>query len=381
VFSVNAIKIRPNQTAVTIYSKKTDSYVCFDKHWRIKTFRAKPDMSGKRCQFLEKIGVSGAFLYHSVENESRYLGFHKKNGKPIRAGPKKGAGGAGGREKPIDKNCYNFHPIKVASFYEQKQQGQPARQEPKVTRPQQQQQQHQPRLRHNRHQEVRKHVAASEANVPTGGNSLLSSGYLATVQQDQRQPPTHRRRHKNGVYGRHGKFHPSPAASTIGLADGNPNLESGYTGATSPPVAATLSSLYGGSNANGDPGGRPIGSVYGKATHRRSHLNSYVPPLAGAPSPLLPSSLSAIVTKLPPKSSAHAAHHALDVGSSAGLYRKDRRQTIGASGPSMESTSGRVSSGKRKSISSSNGTNGSASGRNSSTKVNAMPGRDKRASG
>ncbi|XP_049292230.1 uncharacterized protein LOC125768508 [Anopheles funestus] len=397
IFSLNATRTRDNRAAVTIYSKETDSYICFDKNWRTKAMRGKANMSKRRCMFFENIDASGGFRYRSVVNQNRSLGF-QRNGKPIgglRAGGKMGPGGVG-RKKPIDEKCYNFHPMAATGsnevqqpHYTMQQQNQPQRQETKATRPHQQQStnQHQPRQRHHRQQEARKDVSASETNASTSGNALLTSSYSSSASSDQRQLQSpHRHRHKHGTVGRHGnKLQPS------GSATGHPNLESGFTGATSLPVAATLSSLaYGSSNANGDlgGGGRVIGSAYGKGTHRRSHLNSYTPPLAGDPTLLLPSSLSAVVTKLPPKSTAHAGS---PLGSrplvgmlDTGTYRKDRRHSASmAGGPSgtMESANGgRVSNGKKKSASSNNGT-GAASGRNASTKVSTMPGRDKRASG
>ncbi|XP_053668129.1 uncharacterized protein LOC128718531 [Anopheles marshallii] len=393
IFSLNATRTRDNRAAVTIYSKETDSYICFDKNWRTKTMRGKANMSKRRCMFFENIDASGAIRYRSVVNQNRSLGF-QRNGKPIggmRAGAKMGPGG-GGRKKPIDEKCYTFNPTSAHGPNEvqpQHQPNHPQRHEAKATRPHQQQSNQQPRQRHHRQQEARKDGSAGESN---GGNSLLTSSYLASAPSDQRQTPQspNRHRHKHGTAnGRHSskvQLNPGPAPA------GHPNLESGYTGATSLPVAATLSSLaYGsGANANGDlgGGGRIVGSAYGKGTHRRSHLNSYTPPLVGDPSlPLPATSLSAIVTKLPPKSTAHTGPHPgarpgliglLD----AGAYRKDRRQTAAGGGtPASESANGgRVNSGKRKSANSSNGT-GAGSGRNASTKVSTMPGRDKRASG
>ncbi|XP_050080622.1 uncharacterized protein LOC126568220 [Anopheles maculipalpis] len=373
VFSLNATRTRDNRAAVTIYSKETDSYICFDKNWRIKSMRGKANMSKRRCMFFENIDASGGIRYRSVVNQNRSLGF-QKNGKPIggvRAGggAKAGPGGVG-RKRTIDEKCYNFHPSDASGSKQvqehQQQHAQttppPQRQEVKATRPQQQPQQQQqqssqlqPRQRHHRQQDQRKDVSASEGNA-------LSSYSGGT--SDQRQSPPHRHRHKHGgPGGRQGK-----------QQQGHPNLDSGFTGATSSLPSVTLASLYGGNNA------------YGKGTHhRRSHLNS---PVSGDAS-MLPSALSALVTKLPPKSTAHAGHLGsalglLDAGGGGGggaaiagnLYRKDR--------PALEPTNGRVSSGhavgangKKKSPNGSNGT----SGRNASTKVSTMRGRDKRASG
>ncbi|XP_052895850.1 AT-rich interactive domain-containing protein 1B [Anopheles moucheti] len=402
IFSLNATRTRDNRVAVTIYSKETDSYICFDKNWRIKTMRGKANVSKRRCMFFENIDASGAIRYRSVVNQNHSLGF-QRNGKPIggkRAGGKMGPGGGGGvgRKKPIDEKCYTFNPTSAHGSNEVQHQHQlnhPQRHEAKATRPHQQQPNQPPRQRHHRQQEARKDGSAGESN---GGNSLLTSSYSASAPSDQRQAPQspNPHRHKHGTaQGRHGRkvqLNPGPAA-----AAGHPNLESGYTGATTLPVAVTLSSLAYGSGANANGGdlggdGRIVGPAYGKGTHRRSHLNSYTPPLAGDTLPSLPlpvSSLSsAIVTKLPPKSTAHTGPHpgarpGLVGLLEAGAYRKDRRQTVAAGGGSLapETTNGgRVGSGKRKSASSSNGT-GAASGRNASSKASAMPGRDKRASG
>ncbi|XP_035894390.1 uncharacterized protein LOC118504267 isoform X2 [Anopheles stephensi] len=373
VFSLNATRTRDNRVAITIYSKETDSYICFDKNWRTKTMRGKANMSKRRCMFFENIDATGAFRYQSVANQNRFLGFLKKNGKPV-GGLRAGGGGGGGqaakvvgpggvvagRKRHMDV-CYNFSPVTPEAFNDVQQQhaySQPQqRQEAKVARPQQQSNQLQPRQRHHRQQAQRKDVSAGE------GNALLASSYAGGTSEQRQSSPPHRHRHKHGAGGRQGK-----------LQQGHPNLDSGFTGATASPALppATLSSLY--------------GSAYGKGTHhRRTQLNS---PVSGDDASMLPAALSALVTKLPPKSSAHAGH----LGSALGLldgaavggtvpgtiYRKER--------PALEPTNGgRVSSGhvggnsKKKSPNSSN--NNGTSGRNASSKVSTMRGRDKRASG
>uniref|UniRef100_A0A182SFS0 Uncharacterized protein n=1 Tax=Anopheles maculatus TaxID=74869 RepID=A0A182SFS0_9DIPT len=358
VFSLNATRTRDNRAAVTIYSKETDSYICFDKNWRTKAMRGKANMSKRRCMFFENIDASGAFRFRSVVNQNRSLGF-QKNGKPI-GGLRAGGGAKGGspgdavdgRKRTINEKCYNFQKLTATTSKEVPQQdyNQP-QQRPvaKVARPQQQQQQQQqssqpqPRQRHHRQQEQRKDVSAGE------GNALLTSSYSDGM-SNQRQQPPHRHRHKHGTGSRQGSK----------LQQGHPNLDSGFTGATASLPSATLSSLYG-SNVG-----------YGKGTHhRRSHLNS---PVSGDAS-MLPSALSALVTKLPPKSTVHAGHLGtalglLDAGSAGGMagtgmYRKER--------PALEPTHGRVASGhtvgvngKKKTPNSNNGT--SARGRNASTK-------------
>uniref|UniRef100_A0A1S4H5V8 Uncharacterized protein n=1 Tax=Anopheles gambiae TaxID=7165 RepID=A0A1S4H5V8_ANOGA len=372
IFSVVATKIRDNRVAVTIYSKETNSYICFDKNWRTKAMRAKGNIS-KRCMFIENIEKSGAIRYRSVVNKNRSLGF-QKNGKPI--GPAR----AGSRKRPIDERCYTFNPSDVGTKHPDvlsqpppapPPSSPPPPRKPEANLPSRPQPSPspspplppQPRHRHHRQQDVasRKDASVGEANA--SGNSLLAAG---PSPDQHRQSPTNRHRHKHGLVGRtgggknHQHQHQHQQAAT-----GHPNLDTGASGA----IAPTLSSLYG---AMLDDRG-PLVRAYGKGTHRRSHLNSY----ASAPGELAAPSLpAAIVTKLPPKvagagAPAGSGSLLLDVVGQGGLFRKEpangRSQAGG--GAAAAAASGRKKSAVRNAPPSSKQQGASTRGR------------DKRASG
>uniref|UniRef100_A0A182U633 Uncharacterized protein n=1 Tax=Anopheles melas TaxID=34690 RepID=A0A182U633_9DIPT len=345
IFSVVATKIRDNRVAVTIYSKETNSYICFDKNWRTKAMRAKGNIS-KRCMFIENIEKSGAIRYRSVVNKNRSLGF-QKNGKPI--GPAR----AGSRKRPIDERCYTFNPSDVGTKHQDAlsqpppapPSPPPAPQKPEANLPSRPQPPPPPspplppqqRHRHHRQQDAsRKDASVGEANA--SGNSLLAAG---PSPDQHRQSPTNRHRHKHGLVGRTGggKNHQHQHQQQHQqAATGYPNLDTGATGA----IAPTLSSLYG---AMLDDRG-PLVRAYGKGTHRRSHLNSYASAPGELAAPPLP---AAIVTKLPPKvagggAPAGSGSLLLDVVGNGGLFRKEP-----ANGRSQAGGAGAAASGRKKS--------------------------------